>query len=81
MDLEFYKLPNGKEPVRDFLDSLDNKMAVKMLREMSLPEEFGYELRLPHSEYLEDGIFELRAKTGSDISRVLYFFIMKAKLF
>lgn len=30
-------------------------------------------LREPYSKALEDGIFEVRAKVGSDISRVLYF--------
>ena len=32
-----------------------------------------------YSEHLEDGIFELRAKVGSNISRVLYFFIVDGK--
>jgi len=40
----------------------------------------GTELREPYSKYLEDGIFELRAKVGSDISRVLYFFIVGRKI-
>ena len=31
-------------------------------------------LREPHSKELEDGIFELRAKVSTNISRVLYFF-------
>lgn len=31
-------------------------------------------LREPYSKHLEDGIFELRNKVGSDITRVLYFF-------
>ncbi|MBR4669474.1 MAG: type II toxin-antitoxin system RelE/ParE family toxin [Butyrivibrio sp.] len=29
---------------------------------------------MPYSEHLEDGIFELRCKKGSNITRVLYFF-------
>lgn len=29
---------------------------------------------MPYSKMLFDGIFELRAKQGSDITRVLYFF-------
>lgn len=33
-------------------------------------------LREPYSKPLEDGIFELRVKVGSDISRVLYFFFV-----
>ena len=39
----------------------------------------GPELREPHSKCLNDGIFELRAKQGSDISRVLYFFFVGKK--
>ena len=35
---------------------------------------------MPYSEKLEDGIFELRAKVGSDISRVLYFFVVGRKI-
>lgn len=30
--------------------------------------------RMPYSEHLVDGIFEIRAQTGGDITRVLYFF-------
>ena len=33
-------------------------------------------LREPFSKPLGDGTFEVRAKQGSDISRVLYFFVV-----
>ena len=33
-------------------------------------------MREPFSKPLGDGIFEVRAKQGSDISRVLYFFVV-----
>ena len=46
IDVIFYDLPDGSEPVREFLNSLDIKM---------------------------------RAKVGSDISRVLYFFYVGGK--
>ena len=36
-------------------------------------------LREPYSKSLENGIFELRTKQGSDITRVLYFFIVGKK--
>lgn len=75
-DVIFYDLPNGKEPVREFLDSLDNKMRAKMLREIGLLATNGPDLREPNSKNIGDGIFELRAKVGSDISRVLYFFFV-----
>ena len=75
-DVLFYDLPDGREPVREFLDSLDNKMRAKMLREISLLAANGPALREPDSKNIGDGIFELRAKVGSDISRVLYFFFV-----
>src|SRR5699024_3619013 len=36
-------------------------------------------LREPYSKPLENGIFELRTKQGSDITRVLYFFVIGKK--
>ena len=76
IDVEFYELPDGSEPAREFLDGLDRKMRAKMYREIDLLVMNGPELREPHSKCLNDGIFELRAKQGSDISRVLYFFFV-----
>ena len=72
----FYDLEDGTEPAKEFLLSLDVKMRAKMLRTIDLLAVNGVELREPHSKPLDDGIFELRAKVGSDISRVLYFFIV-----
>ena len=40
----------------------------------------GTDLREPHSKHLDDGIFELRAKVGSDITRVLYFFVIGRRI-
>ena len=74
MDIKFYKEESGKSPVREFLNELDPKMRVKMLRSIMALQELGVSLRMPISEYLEDGIFELRAQMGTNISRVMYFF-------
>lgn len=73
-EIIFYNKPDGTEPVKDFLDSLNVKMRAKMLRTILLLAENGSYLREPHSKLLQEGIFELRAKVGSDITRVLYFF-------
>lgn len=51
-----------------------------MLHAVAILQEFGVETRLPYSEHLEDGIFELKAKQESDISRVLYFFFVGKKI-
>lgn len=72
--VEFYEAADGKKPVEEFLNSLDNKMSAKLVSMMELLQEKGTELRMPYSEYLEDQIFQLRCKFGSDITRALYFF-------
>lgn len=69
-------MKNGDEPAKDFLLSLPPKMRAKMLRTIDLLARNGNELREPYSEPLRNGIMELRAKVGSDISRVLYFFVV-----
>ena len=75
-DIIFYDKPDGEEPAKEFILSLDNKMKARMLKLINLLGECGNKLRKPYSEHIEDGIFELRAKVGSDISRVLYFFVI-----
>ena len=54
-------------------------MRAKALLMVALLKEHGANLRLPYSEQLEDGIFELRAKQGSNITRLLYFFFVGKK--
>ena len=75
-DIEFYEKTDGSAPVREFLDGLDIKMRAKMLFSIELLKDSGYQLREPYSKALEDGRLELRAKSGNNISRVLYFFVV-----
>jgi len=70
----FYDKPDGTEPAKDFLDTLNAKMFAKMVRAIEVLEAGGTSVREPYSKYLTDGIFEVRAQVGSDISRVLFFF-------
>lgn len=79
-DIDFYIKENGSCPVEQFLDSLDSKMRAKLLRTIELLQQNGNELREPYSKSLGDGIFELRVKQATDISRVLYFFVVKHKI-
>ena len=79
-EIVFYDKPDGSEPVKEFLLSVDLKMRAKILRTIDLLAENGTTLRMPYSEHLEDGIFEIRVKSGSDISRVLYFFVIGRKI-
>ena len=73
-EVDFYEKDNGEQPAKEFILSLDKKMIAKMLDTIKLLQDNGYQLREPYSKHIDDGIFELRAKVGSNISRVLYFF-------
>lgn len=73
-EVEFYEKLNGEQPAKEFLLGLDKKMRAKMVDTITILQDNGYELREPYSKHLSEGIFELRAKLGSDITRVLYFF-------
>ena len=79
-EIIFYDTADGKCPVQDFLDSLEPKFLAKTLRTIDLLETNGPLLREPYSKLLENGIFELRTKHGSDINRVFYFFIIGQKI-
>lgn len=78
-EIIFYKEADGTEPAKEFILDLDVKMRAKMLRTIEMLKKNGNKLREPESKPLDDGIMELRAKVGSDISRVLYFFIVGKK--
>ena len=79
-DVEYYEKEDGTFPAEEFILSLDAKMQAKMFRELELLETFGNELREPPSKSLGDGIYEIRAKVASDITRVLYFFVVNKKI-
>jgi len=70
----FYDKPDGTEPAKDFLETLNAKMFAKMVRAIEVIEAGGIAVREPYSKHLTDGIFEVRAQVGSDVSRVLFFF-------
>lgn len=78
--IEFYEKENGEAPAEEFIKSLDNKMKAKVLRILDMLETNGPLMRIPYSEYLRDGIFEIRAKQGTDIVRILYFFCKKKRI-
>ena len=79
-EVEFYTLPDGRKPVKEFLDGLEPKMRAKALYGLSVLEEYGNALREPYSKPIGDGLFELRIKFASDITRIFYFFIVGNKI-
>jgi phage-related protein len=79
-DIEYYELPNGVKPAKQFIDSLDVKMRVKALGSIEILAELGNALREPYSKPIEKGLFELRIKFASDITRIFYFFCVDNKI-
>lgn len=78
--VEFYYTSDGNSPIEEFLSSLDIKMRAKIVSLMEVLEEKVTALRMPYSEHLDDGIFELRCKLGSNITRSLYFFYNNGRI-
>jgi len=72
--IEYYQLPNGRKPAKDFIDSLEVKMKRKALDSLCILEELGNTIREPYSKHIGHGIFELRIQFSNDISRLFYFF-------
>lgn len=79
-NLNFFVKTDGRCPVIDFLDSLDLKMRAKTLRMIMLLEQNGNDLKEPYSKFLGDGIYELRVKQGTNIVRILYFFMVGRRI-
>ena len=79
-EIIFYEKENGDSPVEDFIRSLDVKMRAKMVGLLELLGEKGNSVREPYSKAIDDGIFEIRCKVGTNITRVLYFFYFEGKI-
>lgn len=79
-EVEYYEKSDGTYPAEEFILSQDIKMQTKIFRLLELLELKGNELREPYSKSLSDGIFEIRAIQGNNITRVLYFFVAGKKI-
>lgn len=76
-DIIFYQTADGACPVANYLKSIqDKKLYAKILRDINLLKVSGNLLHEPYSKSLSHGLFELRTKQGSNISRIIYFFII-----
>ena len=60
------------EDVRLEIEALPVGIRASYARLTELLEEFGLELRMPHSRAMGDGLFELRPRGRDGIARVFY---------
>ncbi|WP_031492356.1 type II toxin-antitoxin system RelE/ParE family toxin [Succinivibrio dextrinosolvens] len=79
IEIVFYEKKDGTMPAKDFLDTLDEPLEARMYQYILLLEEHGPSLREPESKKLQDKIFELRARVGTNAARILYFFYYGGK--
>lgn len=78
--IDYYHTVRGDSPVEEFLDDLPPKLRAKNFREIGLLAEFGTDLPAPYTKQLHGkraaGLWELRVKLATDITRIFYFFPM-----
>lgn len=76
-EVEYYQKDNGEIPVEDFLLSLAPKLRAKAYSDIMLLARLGTNIREPYAAPLKGdkykGLFELRTKFSSDITRIFYF--------
>lgn len=76
-DVTYYQKANGEIPVKEYLLNVSEKLRAKVLHEIDLLSEHGFYLREPYVSPIKGkrykGLYELRTKFATDISRVIYF--------
>ena len=63
----------GGKPVDDWIKSLDPSARAEVAWTIDMLRQHGVQLAMPYVRYLDDGVWELRARDAGGIYRVLYF--------
>jgi phage-related protein len=70
----FYIQENGKNPVSEFLASLDAKTQARFIASIEQLRIRNIHAREPLVRHLDGKIWELREESSTNIYRLLYFF-------
>jgi len=76
----FYETADGKRPVEKFIESLDAETQDKFVIKQQLLQDFGPQLRHPHTDHLGEGLFELRFQGKEGQIRILFFFFYEKRI-
>jgi phage-related protein len=71
----YYRAADGSEPVREFVDALDDRRRAVLLNQidrLNLLTDATPHLPFPHSSQIEGELRELRCHVGAELYRVLY---------
>lgn len=74
-NIEYYTNPDGKSPIKDFIDSLPLKAKARTVKTLDLLESYGIQMGEPHVKNVARKLWELRVKAKEGIFR--FFFIVK----
>ena len=72
-EVEYYETRKGKRPAQEFIDNLDARSKAKIARTIDLLEQFGIDLGMPYAKHINEELWELRTRVGTNQYRVIYF--------
>ena len=79
--IEFYTTESGRNPVKEFIQSLQKKQIAKILRDITLLQEMGRDLHYPYVDFIKGdkyaGLMELRTKQSNTVFRTFYFVVVR----
>ena len=79
--IEYYKnSQNSKEPVKDYIDNLGEKIQAKIFAYLGLLRDNGGRLRYPYASHVKNKIWELRIDFGTNHHRIFYFICIGRKI-
>lgn len=76
-ELEFFEKDNAECPINEFINDQPPKDQVLIQRGFSLLAEYGNALRRPHTDYLDDGLWELRVRVIKKQYRFIFFYYQR----
>jgi phage-related protein len=75
VQIRFFRESDGSVPLVEWLDRLSDRAEMKCRVKLDRLAELGHEIRRPEADYLQHGIYELRATLEGVHYRMLYFFV------
>lgn len=73
--IKFFKLADGTCRITQWLDGIRPlKAQAKVIARIQLLEELGHEIRRPHADMVDEGIYELRERFIHVQYRLMFFF-------
>lgn len=71
LEIVFFKTSQGREPVREWLKSLDRDERTAIGEDMRTIQ-FGWPIGMPLARKISDELWEVRSKTRGKIARVFF---------